>query len=902
MCFRILAIILIATFAQQSYGQSVLDESIQPAHVGLSLSDALQNISKASKSKFYYIEEWVSDFKIVEDHVGERWGTVMETLFSETGLSYIEMYPNLVVIIKDPTQQVERQKFIEKAMSSGFQLDNLRLGNKRNVSSDSLLTFAGYLSNWSTGEPLPFVPIAVNGGTYVAETDVSGRFQVSLPQGEYLVSISYLGFTDKIINLQIYESGEVEISMEEEYTQLEEVVIQGKQVVEMSAADIGKSVLDIESIKKSPALLGAPDIIKQVQALAGVTSVGEASGGFNVRGGSVDQNLVLYDGLPQFNSAHALGFLNGFNADAIQKVTFLKGGISARYGGRASSILDIQSADGQKDLWRGRLGVGIITSHASAAGPIKKDTSSLAVSLRSTYSDWLVRSIETDFQSFKNSTVGFLDATAKYHHKLKNNRHLRISSYGSYDQFGLTADTTYRWNNLQLGAQYEVPINKNVNANLTLGANRYGYTVDNKKERTASELKFNVATISLLSDFVKKGTSNTLNFGFHSRLFRFTPGQLRPTNDISNAAVIDLDKQTVIENALYVSDQIEVNDKLFITAGLRFPYFVNFGPEDINLFEENSSRNVVDITGIKSIGAGNAVKSYFNIEPRLALRYLLAERTALKLGYNRMNQYLHLISSTAAVAPVDIWKPSDYYLKPQQSDQVSLGFSTDIGEQAIGFNTEVFYKRINNAVDFKPGARLILNDNLETELIQGKGRAYGLEVSLQKPKGRFTGTLNYTYARSFRTYDSEILGLQINAGQEYPSNFDQPHVANLTWNYNMTRRYIFSGTFSFRKGRPITLPLGAFNLEQTSLAFFSDRNQYRIPDYHRLDLALIIQGNHKRNRKAKGFWSLSIYNVYGRKNPYSIFYKNGNAGVPKPFKLAVIGIPLPSISYNLEWK
>lgn len=900
MVTRLLVFVFLMGFYFSSIGQSILEEQIHQSHVGMTLPEVLQDLSSPN-TKVYYLQEWIEAYQVADQNVGSSLRYLLDELFGNTSLSYIEMYPNLVVIIKDPSARIEHQQKIQSAVSSGYQMESIKVGSRRNVTTDSLCSVTGYVSNWSNGEPLVAVPILVNGGTFLVDSDVSGRFSFQLSPGQYLLTMQYLGFRDKVINLEVYQSGEIEVTMEEEFTQLNEVVIEGKQTVEMSAAEIGKSILDIQSVKKAPALMGTPDIIRQVQSLAGVTSVGEASGGFNVRGGGIDQNLVLLDGIPQFNSSHAIGFLNGFNTDAIQKVTFLKGGISAQYGGRASSILDIVTADGQKDRWRGKLGIGILTSHASANGPIKKDTSSLVVALRSTYSDWLVRSIETDFQNFENSTVGFFDGVAKYHQRLSNNRNLRISSYGSYDQFGLTADTVYQWNNLQLGATYETMIKEKINTDLTFGVSDYGYNVDNRNERTASSLKFNVATVSALADFNFTSKNHTIDFGIQSRLNLFNPGQLSPTNDISNAANISLDKQTVIENAIYLSHSYRSNEKLFITTGLRLPYFINFGPEEINLFEEGSARSIVDIIGTRSIGTAQIAQSYINLEPRLALRYMLGERTAIKAGYNRMTQYTHLISSTTSVTPVDIWKPSDFYLKPQTSDQVSLGLSLDMGKQNIGINAEVFYKNLENVVEFKPGARLILNDNLETELLQGNGRAYGVELSFQKSQGQFTGTANYTYSRSFRTFDNPNPELQINDGSEFPSNFDQPHVANLSWTYNLTRRYIFSGTFSFRKGRPITLPLGAFNLEQTTLAIFSDRNQFRIPDYHRLDLALIIQSNHKRNRKAKSHWALSIYNVYGRKNPYSIFFRTGQAGVPKPFRLAVIGIPLPSISYNLEW-
>jgi len=879
-----------------------LDAQIESKYSGQSLSLLLEEVTTDKKAKIFFLTDWTDQIIISNEQIGQPLGLVLDRLFEDKDLSYIEMYPNVIVLVKDPSNVLARRERMAQALSEGTVVDQVTLGERSNRTTDVKVRIRGKVIDWNTDEALVGATIAVNGGEYAVTTGTDGSYALDLVSGDYLLTVSYLGYDDKIINLGLYKSGRLDIQLDQESTNLDEVVIQGKQSVDMSTSDIGKTVLDMTELKRAPALLGSPDIIKQIQSLAGVTSVGEATSGFNVRGGSVDQNLILYDGMPQFNSAHAIGFLNGFNYDAVQNVTFYKGGISARYGGRAASVLDIKSLEGDMQSWSGKAGIGILTSNIMANGPIKKDVSSLTFALRTTYSNWLVRSIDTDFADLTNSTVSFLDGNATYTVKLNDQSKIKISGYGSFDRFGISADTTYQWNNFQIGASWEKVINDNLRATYDLGANTYAYDVINENPRTASQLSYQVSTVAAKAGFDLEIKEHKLNFGVQSNLYRFAPGSLKPTSENSNSANLQLDKQSSLETAFYISDALSFDNRFFVEVGLRIPTFLSFGDETVNIYADGSPRQIVDKIDELDFGKGEVVKTYINLEPRLSLRYMANPQVALKLGYNRIYQYLHLISNTAAVTPVDIWQPSGYYFKPQRSDQVSAGIAVDTKNRGFGISIEGFWKNIDNAIDFKDGARLVLNDHLETELLQGKGRAYGAELSLEKTQGKFTGSLNYTYSRAFRQFESDISGLSINNGNEYAANFDQPHVLNLSWKLNLSRRHFFTGNFVFRKGRPITIPLSAFNLEQSTLAFFSGRNQFRIPDYHRLDLALVIEGNHDKTKNFKSFWSISVYNAYARKNPYSIFFKNSSVGVPRPFRLSVIGTAMPSISYNIEFK
>jgi hypothetical protein len=362
-----------------------------------------------------------------------------------------------------------------------------------------------------------------------------------------------------------------------------------------------------------------------------------------------------------------------------------------------------------------------------------------------------------------------------------------------------------------------------------------------------------------------------------------------------------MERQNSLESAFFFGDGISLSERFFVEAGARISSFTAFGPATINLYKPGAPIETYNKTDSVRIPAGQAIKTYYGVEPRLSMRYSLTPNLSVKAGYNRTYQYLHLITNTTAITPIDIWQPSGYYFKPQHADQISVGLFRDFKEKKYEAFVESYYKNIENILDFKDGANLILNPHLETELLQGSGRAYGIEFSVAKLAGRLTGSVNYTYSRSLRTISGPTERESINQGKEYPSNFDQPNIANLNWKYAISRRHFFTGNFTYHTGRPVTVPEAAFQIDRVTVGAFSDRNQYRIPDYHRLDVALVMEGNHKRKKFWDGTWTIAIYNVYGRKNPYTVFFKADAYGVLKPYQLSIIGTALPSISYSFKF-
>lgn len=878
--------------------QGILDYTFDGSEKGKSVTEVLTSIEERTQGKIYFLDEWLRHFPPTENYEGKTLNQVLEVLFADTDLAYVLMYPSSLVIVKDP-EGILAYKEALRVVREDMKIEKFVLGDP--TQSKLPVTISGKVVDAKSGEGLPGATVEVVNTPHRVTTDGSGRFSLAIQPGAYVLQHKFPKYEDKAVDLLAWESGEIVVGLELTSIQLQEVVIEDRAAADLTTSRIGQTDLSMTALKRAPALLGEVDIIKQVQVLPGVTTVGEAASGFNVRGGSVDQNLILYDGIPVYNSSHIFGFLSSFNPEAIGDVSFMRGGIPARYGGRASSVLDIKSKEGSYKKWNGNAGIGMITSNVMVNGPLTKDKTSMLASVRSTYSNWLVRSIRTDYGDLQKSSVYFYDGTVNLFHNIDNDTKLSVTNYISKDAFRLIGDSTFHWNNFQSSAKLYRNFSNGTQGEFVFGVGNYGYKVINDNVLTASEHRYSITTTVLRAGFNQEKSAHHLSYGVEALHYRFQPGHLKPTSEESNVKAFAMQKQFSLEMALYGSDEFNLTENLTMEAGLRVPLFLSFGPSTQYRYTSGSlSQNgIVDTVKYNS---GQIAKAYTGIEPRLSLRLAVSETSSFKLGFNRIFQYLHLVTNTTAVTPVDIWQPSNYYFKPQRADQLSLGYVKESKDKAISASLEAFYKINTNVLDFKDGAQLTLNDHLETELLQGKGTSYGIETFVTKNSGRLTGSLNYTYSRAFREISGPTSSEQINWGKRYAANFDQPHIANFSWKYNLTRRYFFTGYFTYHTGRPVTIPQSAFAVENLYVAYFSGRNQYRIPDYHRLDLAFVVEGSHRKNKHVQGYWVFSLYNVYGRRNPYAVFFKTTTQGVPKPYQLSIVGTVLPSISYNLKFQ
>jgi hypothetical protein len=708
-----------------------------------------------------------------------------------------------------------------------------------------------------------------------------------------------VGFEEKLVEIEVFADGAVTLEMEEIPMMMDEIVIRATEAEKINHAEIGLTELSVKELKRAPALLGETDIIKQIQLLPGVTSVGEAASGFNVRGGSVDQNLVLYDDMPVFNSSHVFGFFSSFNAEAVRDVSFYKGGMPAEYGGRASSILNMRSTEGSLEKWGLRAGIGLISSNLLAEGPVRRGKSSVALSFRSTYSDWLLKTIPKDYLDLSSSSVSFYDGTFKFTHASSPRSKVTTSLYRSHDSFTLLGDSAFSWNTTIASVRWDQQLSSSLNMSVATGLGAYRYGLSEPSRETGFSLEFGVVYPSVKLDFITYKGSHKLGFGSQLTYYAFRPGVLEPNSPDSNRPFLEMEEQRTYEAGFYIQDHFALFTKLHIDFGLRLSAFRHVGPGTVFLYQTGASKEVATITDTLSFSGGEKMAGFQNWEPRLGLRFDVGPASSVKFAYHRVYQYLHLVTNSTAMTPVDIWQPSGYYFKPQQADQVSIGYFRSANNK-YDASVETYYKRIKNILDFKDGAQLILNPQLETDLLQGKAETYGIETQLSKKTGRLVGSASYTYSRSFYTFDGIYPGESINDGNRFPANFDQPHIVNLGWKYSLSKRIFFTGGFTYHTGRPISLPLSAFYVDNTTVTSFSNRNEFRIPDYHRLDLGLVIEGNHKRRKLFDGTWNFSIYNVYARRNAYTVYFQEVKPGILRPYRLSIIGTAIPSLSYSLK--
>lgn len=891
--FRFALIFTLASYA--GLAQDILDQPLRNVSAQ-PLPAFLAELESQYPLRVFFLEEWLSPYTVDDSLDGSTLRETLDQMLEGADIQYTLLYGYALVFSKDPASAIIRESILSRALIQRKIIERRIIGDKSNLKPGQLLTLQGVISDQDKGHPMEGASLSVN-DEEEKFADASGRFQVQLLPGEYVLSFNHPQYEGMVIDLGLYESGSLNVALQETPIMLEEVVISDEMILDRN---IGKTSLSISQIKRAPTFLGEVDVIKQVQSQPGVTTVGEIASGFNVRGGSADQNLVLYDDVPVLNTSHAMGFFTAFNPEAVAEISFYRGGIPAQYGGRVSSVLNIVSRQGDFQKWTGAGGIGIISSHVTLGGPIRKDTTSLLMSFRSSYSNWMLRAVQSEYQDVMNTSAHFYDGSMKLTHKLSEKSQLTFSGYTSSDQFSLADDTTYHWKNYAGAIRFDHRFNEKLFSSIALTYGQYAFMLSEDDADTAFELDYSILYPSLKVDFQRSG-KHTWSFGLHNTYYRFSPGKLQPASDASDIPFKEMDPERGIESALYVSDAFDLSDRWLVEAGMRFSMFNHFGPTTVYRYREDAPMDVRNIEASVHYGAGEISKTYAVAEPRVALRFTVDPNTALKIGYHRMAQYMHLITNTAAIAPTDIWQSSNAHFKPQIADQLSAGIFRNFGNNHYETFVETYYKKVRNTLDFKDGANLILNPHLETALVSTTATAYGVEFSASKVRGRLLGSASYAWSRSLRMTDSRFDTERINNGRTYAANYDQPHVVNLNWRYGISRRIFFSGNFVYHTGRPVSLPTTLYHVDGVPISGFSERNQYRIPDYHRLDLAFIIEGNHNRKKFWDGNWIFSFYNVYARKNAYSVFFADDGSGYLRPYRLSVIGTVIPSITYNFKF-
>lgn len=757
---------------------------------------------------------------------------------------------------------------------------------------------SGIIVDHTSKEPIVGASVSWNDGREGVIADVEGKFSFYIEPGFYTLTISAVGKKTIQKDLRINKSLNLSFQLKDDVQQLSEVTVRSTgNVSNLKSASMGIERMSIKSIKQIPPMMGEVDVIKSIITLPGISSIGEGSGGINVRGGSIGQNLVLLDGAPIFFTSHLFGFFSVFNQDIVEDVTLYKGSIPARYGGRISSVLSVETQDPIKDSLTVSGGVGLVSSRLTLQTPIIKNKLGIMFSGRSTYSDWLLKSVNNP--QLKNSSASFYDLNSKISWRLGEKGKLSFSAYHGADDFAFTPDTTYRYGNISSTLMYQQEINDIFNVSSLISySNNFSkvsgnfsnqqFTLDIGSENQAAKI-FIGADLS----------QHYLEWGAELNQYVLNPGNLQPNNteSIINKKELELDYGR--EWGFFVEDNFTIEKFKFI-LGVRYSLFNKTGPYTSHTYEEGRTKSPQSIQETRFYQRNEKIASYGGFEPRVSMNYQINDLQSFKFGFQRTRQYMHLIANNAAVVPTDIYKLSNQHIKPQIGDQLSIGYFRNFNNGLFETSTEVYYKNIQNSIDYKEGANLLLNELLETELVNGLGYSYGTEISINKTAGDLTGRISYTYARSFFQADGEYEEENINNGNPYPAYFDKPHDLTSIVSYKLTEDWSLSANFTYSTGRPVSIPISKYDVGAIAVAEFSERNQYRIPDYHRLDLSLNYDPENT-SKKFNSSWTIGLYNVYGRKNPFSVFFRDQNGVPPQGYQMAILGIPFPSLTYNFNF-
>ena len=766
-------------------------------------------------------------------------------------------------------------------------------------------TLKGTISEEKSNESLIGVSVFFPEAQTGTSTNEYGFYSITLPKGTYKVVISYLGFETIIKTIILTENSTQNFNLTDALENLEEVVItQNVESLNIKKPQMSINSLTSSTIKEIPVVLGEADIIKAITLLPGVTSAGEGSSGFNVRGGSADQNLILLDEATIYNSSHLFGFFSVFNPDAIKDLKLYKGGIPARYGGRVSSVLDIYQKDGNSKEFHANGGIGIVSSRLLLEGPLKKDKGSFLLGGRSSYAHLFLPLFDIDNIAY------FYDLNTKLSYRINDKNNIYLSGYFGRDVFNIndTFENTYgnsvlnfRWNHLFSDKLF-------TNLSLIYSDYYYGLTLNFVEFDWVSSIKnFNVKYDfkHYLNDKFR------LQYGLNSIYYKFNPGEINPTKPTSGINSFKLTDKYALENAVYIDAEHKVTNKLAVSYGLRFSSFLRLGQNGLNIYDNNQpvlfnedfktyeKAEPIDTLYYKK---SDVIAKFFNVEPRLSLSYLINSDNSFKASYNRMSQYLHLLSNTSSPTPLDVWTPSGKYVKPQLLDQYAIGYFKNFNDQSYSLEVESFYKTVKNRIDYIDGANLIANNAIEQVILNGKARSYGLELLFKKNEGQLKGWLAYTLSKSEQqTKGRTATELGINNGKWYRTAYDKTHDISITGSYEFNKTWQLNTNFLFQTGQPATFPNGQYVYNNISVPTYNARNSDRLPSYHRLDISFTYTPKVNNNKDWQSYWVFGIYNAYNRKNAASIaFGQNEDTRVNEATQLSIFGI-VPSISYNFKF-
>lgn len=902
--FRLFLTTVCALWLSVVTGQNTVpDIPITAAYNDQTVQEVLADLEQRTPFKFYFqasdLPEERQSFTFAQTPLQQ----VLVQLLATKDLSFLNYRDYAIFIVP--------KDFIASSFSSDFYvaLENsirgadalaegqpdLTVGQVESLESNGKAIVRGQVVDGTTEEPIIGATVFWKNLNQGTATDVDGNFEIEIESGRHELMIQYVGFDDYNRSVAVMGSGTLNVQLDKAAIELKEVLVRAEAAnVNIESAQVGVARLDVKSIKKLPSFLGEIDVIKSLLLQPGISTIGEGAIGFNVRGGEVDQNLLMQDEGLLFNASHALGFFSTLNPELISYVTLYKGNIPAQFGGRLASVLDVEMRDGSFQNYKAQGGLGLVASKVNLEGPIVKGKSSLILGFRSSYSDWVLRLIR--LPEVKQSSASFYDLNLRYTDKINDRNTITFSLYSTRDDFAFNNQFGYEYGTQMGQFTYKKIFSDRLFSRLSVTASRYESTQLDLDGTDAQELDNNV-TYYKIKELLTYSPDNDLelNAGVSSILYQVDPGDLRPRGELSQVKARSVEREQGLESALFLNANWNISPAFAVSGGLRFGMYNALGPGTFYEYEDPENPRLVNLKDSSFFSGAKVVATYTSLEPRVSFRYRLSPQASVKGGYSRTAQFINLIANTNTPTPSSQWQLSNKNIRPLRSHNFSVGYFLNSRNNNWEFSTETYLRYIDDLFDYRDFAELTANEFLETQLLTGIGRAYGLELSAKKKQGRWDGYLSYTLSRT----EKQVEG--INQKNWFPSNFDKPHDVSLVFNFHVNRRNTLSFNFIYGTGRPTTAPIGSY-VESNGLVIpiYSDRNQLRVPDYHRLDLAYTLGKGYNLTRKIKTSWTISLYNLYSRQNAFSVFFTQRPFQAPVANKLAILGNIFPALTFNFE--
>jgi len=893
------------TFLHQTRAQSRLDTlQVIVQSKRQPLSAVLERLAQVYEIRIFKPKGTGREATVTLDLPPTPLPQAISRLLENSDLSYL-IYRDQAIVIGDRAF-IERDfganyfEALEKALKTEKEQEEAEegpiiIGALSRLSAVGKAKVSGQVTDAEDGEPLTGVTLYFPELEEGAVTDAEGFFELNLPTGAHRLVVQYVGYGENQLALEVYSDDELPITLSKQSIALQEIVVEARAPdANIARVVAGVTQLDVKSIKKLPAFLGEVDLIRGLLLQPGVSTIGEGAAGFNVRGGNIDQNLIMQDEAFLFNSSHALGFFSTFNSDLVSSVKLYKGIMPAQYGGRLASVLDVEMRNGSFEDFRMQGGLSPVSARLSMETPVLKGRSSLIAGFRGAYSDWILGLIEVP--EVQQSAASFYDANLRYTHRLNEVHSLSLSGYSAWDRFRYADEFGFNYRTNSVQGFLRSVFSKTWLSRFSLTYSQYENREEDFSGGDASVLENAVAYLKAKEQLTFTPASDlSVDGGLSLIRYWVEPGRVEPASPESTTLPRQLEQEKGLESAAFLNAEWSPSAAFSLSAGLRFVWYAYLGPHTVFQYSGDGPPTLPAITDTLRYGKGERIASYSSLEPRFSARYRLGPATSLKAGYSRSAQFINQITDAGSPTPTSTWQLSTPTIAPQRSHNFSAGFFQNFRNNQWETSAEIYYRIIDELFDYRDFADLTVNEHLETELLPGEGRAYGLELSVKRTSGRLNGWISYTLSRS----ELKVQGVANDAW--YPANFDKPHDLTLVLNYQPSKRHTLSLNFNYSSGRPTTGPIGSYTLDNgLKVLDYSARNQLRIPDYHRLDLAYTFGQGYNKNKRFKTSWTVSIYNVYGRRNAFSVFFTQQAFNPPKAKRLSVLGGVFPSLTFNFE--